>query len=194
MAKTKPELQGETFELLLDWLNMDHAVAAAEYVRLHAGLTKMFESRGCVAPHDCADETFNRVARQLSDGKEIATEKPSVYLYGVARYIVREQWVKPKHDDIDEVSPEEFLLDEHRAPDELSEQARKDDCLDDCLNNLPEDSRLLVLRYYSEDESSKKDTRDRMARDLGIASGVLRNRIYKLRNILRDCMYKCLEN
>ena len=194
MIKTKPGLQGEAFELLLGWLHTDRTVAATEYVRLHAGLTKMFESRGCIGPHDCADETFNRVARQLSDGKEIAAEKPAVYLYGVARYIVREQWVKPKHDDIDEVQPEKLVHDGERVAEELSEQKEKDDCLDDCLNDLPEDSRLLVLRYYSEDESSKKDTRDRMARELGIASGVLRNRIYKLRNILRDCMYNCLEN
>ena len=188
----KQNLEGGVIEVVLAWLNSDSETAAKEYVRLHLMLTKMFESRGSSSPEDLADETFERVGRQLLEGKRIRTETPASYLYGVARYIMREQWAKPPYAPLEEVTPSDVPQNDPREVDESEKKETRHLCLDRCLNELPEEARTLILEYYSEDESLKIDTRDRMAVHLKIASGVLRNRIYKLRKIVRNCVFKCL--
>jgi len=193
VAREQLEPQDPAFDALLSWLNPDKERAADEYVRLHRRLTKMFETRGSPTPEDCADESFNRVGRQLLDGKEIRTTNAAAYLEGVARYVLREQWSRPTQEDIDEVAPDKLTqndpveLDHHRE-----EKERRHACLEECLHELSAESRVLVLEYYAEDKTLKIDTRDRMAKRLGIAAGVLRNRIFKLRNTLRGCVAVCL--
>jgi DNA-directed RNA polymerase specialized sigma24 family protein len=188
MPKDKPDLQGREFESLLEWLSHDSELAAAEYVRLHERLTKKFESRGCPEPEALADETFNRVAGQLVAGKEIHTTTPIAYLSGVANFVMKERcWRGPVPVALPDIPPAPQF-----NPDEANEKERRHACLDECLAKLPAETRVLVLDYYSEDKTRKIDTRDRMAKRLGIASGVLRNRIFKLRSNLRSCVAECL--
>ena len=75
---------------------------------------------------------------------------------------------------------------------EVQEKERRQVCLDECLDKLSQESRLLVLEYYAEDKSLKSDTREQMAERLEIERGVLRNRIFKVRNKLRSCVVECL--
>ena len=192
MASEKHALQGEALERLLSWLNPDHERAASDYVRFHQRLTKIFAARGCRRPEECADETFNRVARQVFTGKEIRTDDRLAYLEGVARYVLREEWTKPAPDPLEELSAEKLLQNNPRKQDEVEEKERQQVCLDECLEKLPQESRLLILEYYAEDKSLKSDTREQMAVRLGIERGVLRNRIFKLRNKLRSCVVECL--
>ncbi len=192
MASEKHALQGEAFERLLAWLNPDPERAASEYVRFHQRLTKMFAARGCRRPEECADETFNRVARQVLAGKEIRTANALAYLEGVARYVLREEWTKPAEDNLEELSANKLARSDSSKQDEVQEKERRQVCLDECLNKLSVESRLLVIEYYAEDKSLKSDTREQMADRLGIEGGVLRNRIFKLRNKLRSCVVECL--
>lgn len=180
------------FHALLDWLNPDRDRAADEYVRLHRRFAKMFEARGCITPEDCADETFTRVGRQLLDGKEIRSNNPAVYLDGVARNVLREQWRRLAPQKVEEVSPDELARDHRIEIDERAVTEKRHTCLEECLRSLPEASRSLLLEYYAENKTRKIETRNRMADRLGIAASVLRNRIFKLRNSLRDCISGCL--
>jgi RNA polymerase sigma factor (sigma-70 family) len=190
MAIEKHALQGEAFERLLKWLNVEPERAASEYVRLHQRLTKLFTARGCGNPEECADEAFNRVARQVLTGKEIRTDNPAIYLEGVARFILREEWSKVRLKNVDELPGKVTQLRPSQTG--ADEKERQQQCLDECLNELPAESRLLVLEYYSENKKLKSDTRQEMAQRLGIEQGVLRNRIFKLRNKLRTCLIGCL--
>jgi len=192
VAIEKPDPQDPAFHTLLAWLNPDSERAADEYVRLHQRFSKMFEARGCLTPEDCADETFNRVGRQLTAGKEIRTNNPATYLEGVARYVLREQWSKPAAEDIQAVAPDKLTQSDAREHDDRQEEEKRHTCLDECLQALPAESRVLLLEYYAEDKTLKIDTRYRMASSMGIAAGVLRNRIFKLRNSLRGCVVACL--
>ncbi len=192
MAKDQLASTDPTFQALLDWLNPDRERAADDYVRLHRRLAKMFEARGCVTPEDCADETFVRVGSQLVQGKEIRTNNPVVYLDGVARHVLREQWSRPTQEYFEEVSPDKLPQNHPSDLDEYSEKERRHTCLEDCLRDLPADSQMLLLEYYAEDKIRKIETRSRMAQRLGIAAGVLRNRIFKLRNSLRTCVATCM--
>jgi DNA-directed RNA polymerase specialized sigma24 family protein len=192
VAREKLQPRDPAFHALLSWLNPDRERASGEYVRLHRRFTKMFEARGCPTPEDCADETFDRVGSQLLAGKEIRTDNPVVYLTGVARLILREQWGKRIQKDIEEVSPDKLTLDNPRELDDREERERRHACLEECLHELSAESRVLLLEYYAEDKTLKIDTRSRMALRLGIATAVLRNRIFKLRNTLRGCVAGCL--
>jgi DNA-directed RNA polymerase specialized sigma24 family protein len=191
MSSRKHVLQGEAFERLLAWLSSNPERAATEYVHLHQRLTKLFAVRGCRNPEDCADEAFNRVARQVIDGKEIRTTNHAAYLEGVARYILREEWASTPPEDVEDL-PLERLKSLKTSQTGADEKERQQQCLERCLNQLPADARLLVLEYYSEDKSLKRDIRLRMSQRLGIEQGVLRNRIFKLRNKLRACLIECL--
>jgi DNA-directed RNA polymerase specialized sigma24 family protein len=188
VAKDKLESQGPAFHALLDWFNPDRERAAEEYVRLHRRISKMFEARGCLMPEDCADETFNRVGCQLAESKEIRTNNPVFYIDGVARHILREQWNRPAHDQVEEISAH----DEPRESDDKREKEQRHTCLEKCLRDLSAESRMLLLEYYAEDKIQKIEARNRMAQRLGIAAGVLRNRIFKMRISLRRCVDACL--
>jgi len=192
VAKYKLELQGPAFQALLNWLNPDRDCAGEEYVRLHRRLAKIFEARGCLRPEDCADETFNRVGRQLLEGKEIRTDNPPIYIDGVARLVLREQWRKPAPEPIEEVSANRLPQDPDAESAAKSEKEAWHVCLETCLQQLPSESRQLLLEYYAEEKSRKIETRSRMAKQLGVATSVLRNRIFKLRNSLRGCVATCL--
>jgi RNA polymerase sigma factor (sigma-70 family) len=191
IASEKHALHGEAFEQLLAWLNPDPEHAAGDYVRFHQRLTKLFAARGCRRPEECADETFNRVAQQVVAGKEIRTDNCVLYLEGVARYVLREEWAKAQNDPGELDADKLFENDRSRRTDP-AEKERRQTCLDECLQRIPEDARLLILEYYSEDKRLKTDTREQMAKRLGIEKGVLRNRIFKLRNKLRSCVVACL--
>ena len=192
MAKDKLASQGPAFHAFLDWLNKDRDCAADEYVRLHRRLAKMFEARGCQTPEDCADETFNRVGKQLVDGKEIRSDNPVVYIDGVARHVLREQWSKLAHSPLEEVSAERLPQDPSSETTAKREKERWHSCLEECLQQLPRESAQLLLEYYAEDKTQKIEARSRMARQLGVATSVLRNRIFKLRNSLRGCIATCV--
>jgi DNA-directed RNA polymerase specialized sigma24 family protein len=180
------------FHALLDWLDPNRDRAGDEYVRLHRRFAKMFEARGCITPEECADETFTRVGRQLLDGKKIRSNNPTVYLDGVARNVLREQWRKPPAEPFEEVSPDELTRDQRIEIDELVINEKRHTCLEECLRTLPKTSQSILLEYYAENKSRKIETRNRMADRLGIAASVLRNRIFKLRNSLRGCISECV--
>src|ERR1700686_551606 len=157
----KTALLSREFDSLLSWLNPNKERAADQYVRLHQRLTKLFESRGCPMPEDCADETFNRIARQLLEGKEIHTDKPVAYIYGVARFVLREQWSKPTPENLEDVAPDKLGRDETSNLEDRQNKDRQHACLEECLHELPVESRVLVLEYYAEDKTLKIDTRNR---------------------------------
>jgi DNA-directed RNA polymerase specialized sigma24 family protein len=192
VAKHKPESQGPAFQALLNWLNPNRDRAGEEYVRLHRRLAKIFEARGCLRPEECADETFNRVARQLLAGKEIRTDNPASYIDGVARLVLREEWSKPVPERIEEVPADKLPQDPDLEVSARYDGERWHACLETCLQQLPPEARQLLLAYYAEDKTRKIETRSKMASQLGVATSVLRNRIFKLRNSLRSCVATCL--
>src|ERR671938_30866 len=62
-------LTAEAFTKLLARLDPDRERAGEKYEELRRTLVKFFEWRGAPFPEDQADETFNRVARKLDEGR-----------------------------------------------------------------------------------------------------------------------------
>jgi DNA-directed RNA polymerase specialized sigma subunit len=56
--------------------------------------------------------------------------------------------------------------------------------LKECLSNLPEEDRELIIEYYQEDKQAKIDSRKALAARLGISPNVLFSRAKRIRDRL----------
>jgi RNA polymerase sigma factor (sigma-70 family) len=191
-------MTAEAFEGLLARLDSDRERAGGRYENLRRKLVKYFECRGCLAAEDYADETINRVARRMSEGKHIWTADPASYCYGVARNVLREYWISPdrelaaleclppvahpssRTDDLFWSESEKYMLDQQM------------DALDHCMNELPAESRELLIEYYKGERGERIRNRKLLARRLGIPPNALRIRVHRIREKLERCVNESL--
>lgn len=183
-------LTGEAFEALLASLDADRERAARRYEAIRARLLKFFECRGCPSPEDLADDTFNRVARRLVEGRRIWAAEPASYFYGVARNVLREYWGAPERGiaALDGLPPPAHPyidpLKQREAEGEQGEAERRLDRLAACLAELPAESRELILDYYRGERRERIRNRKAMAERLGIPPNALRIRVHRIRERL----------
>lgn len=171
----------ESFEALLDWLASDREQAGIKYEEIRSGLVKFFASRGLSNAEDLADETINRVARRLSEIRNQVQGDQSRYFYGVARMVLLEHLRKKQPPAQRESGNDSSRVEaEHR-------------CLEECMLQLSEENRELVLGYYQADGREKIDQRRRLAEKLGIAPNALRIRAFRIRSALQKCVKRCVE-
>lgn len=192
-------LSQEAFDKLLACLHPDRDRAAEKYEATRQKLITFFEIRGSLSPEDHADETINRVARKLEEGKEIYASDALIYFYGVARNVLKEHWDRPGRDSdsMDDLAsgkgpfqdPE--LAKEEEAARLLLE--RRLECLEQCLQKLPRETRELITDYYQGDKGIKVKNRNRLAEKLGMPLNALRIKACRLRAKLEDCVKGCLK-
>ena len=139
-------LTSAAFNTLLSRLDPDRDRAGQEYERIRRALELFFRSRGCQAPEDMADETFDRVARRLSEGVEIYTANPFLYCYGVALKVLREeQRRRPTRLLLEDVAAAVADADADSA--EASEFELQLECMRRCLQNLSVETREMLTEY-----------------------------------------------
>lgn len=178
-------LTEESFTRFLAHLDLDRDRAGEKYESLRMTLMKFFDWRGAHFPEDCADETFNRVARKIDSGEAI--RDIMTYCHGVARLIFLETL---KHPDTRKVSLDE--LTEIGAPgSELAEPNLQRQCFEQCLSELPPESSHLILEYYKEEKRDKIDNRASLAERLSIPLNALRSRAQRVRGKLESCVARC---
>lgn len=188
--KEDASLTQESFDHLLSCLGPDRESAANAYVRQWRALVIYFAVRGAKAPDLLADETFDRVARRLSEGQTILTENPANYFYGVARNVWRESRVRAETmvPFSDEASP---VLNVSRTPLELMLQSleagaleKRLASLDRSLAQLSVEDRDLIIRYYHGGGGGRIRGREALASRLGVSGDSLRHRVARLRTKL----------
>jgi len=184
-TSAKWELTAEAFAKLLAGFDPSPERAGAKYESIRAALVKFFDWQGAFFPEELADETFNRVARKLDEGNDL--RDPATYCHGVARFVLLESRKRADNHrtEFDEatniaVQPKAEVDDERRTSFER------------CLNELPIESRQLVLRYYRDDRRQKIDGRQSLATHLGIPLNALRSRVQRIRDRLEQCVGKQL--
>jgi RNA polymerase sigma factor (sigma-70 family) len=172
----------DNFDELLDWLNPDRDQAGRKYEDIRRRLIRMFMHRGCTTAEDLADETITRVARKMQEVKVSYNpgDDPTLYFYGVARNVFRE-YVKRRPEP---VPP---------PPDEVEDITPQYDCLEKCLQHLPERNRELILEYYKSEEGPKIENRKKLADRFGLALNALRIRTHRIRTELKKCVLECLK-
>jgi RNA polymerase sigma factor (sigma-70 family) len=184
-------LTQDALKRLLTCLDPDQERSAQKYEDIRRALITFFECRQSPSPEDHADETINRVARRLSEGKEIYVENPASYFYGVARNILKEQWEKlpaasaPLDLFHDPVRDSELHL-------EREQRERQLECLEHCLRGLTAKDRELIGEYYQGETGVKIQNRKSLAEKLGVPLNALRLRALRIREKLEDCVALCL--
>ena len=185
-SKSEWTLSGEALAKFLLCLDSDSERAGAKYESLRLMLMKFFDWRGALFPEECADETINRIIRKIDEGDSIR-DIPT-YCYGVARIVFLEKLKSPesRRVDFEELSPATLV-----APG-LEERDEKLECFEQCLKELPLESRQLILQYYSNERREKIDGRQALAQRIGIPLNALRSRAQRIRNRLEGCVEGCL--
>jgi DNA-directed RNA polymerase specialized sigma24 family protein len=171
---------------LLERLGPDPERAGAAYEALQRMLIKFFDWRGARLPEECADETLDRLAVKLAEGGRV--EDVHSFALGIARLVLLEQWRRPEA----RVFPaDDAHLARLAAPEPSDDEPRRA-CFERCLEELPRDSRDLVLQYYVAEGRTKIDNRRQLAEALGVSDNALRSRMQRVRDGLERCIAKCL--
>jgi DNA-directed RNA polymerase specialized sigma24 family protein len=180
-------MSAEALAGFLSCLDPDADRAGEKYESLRLTLMKFFDWRGAHFPEECADETINRVIRKIDEGQTIR-DIPT-YCHGVARLVLLERLKGPesRRTDFEELPPAALVAHEPEEEDE------KQDCFEQCLKQLPLESRRLILQYYDDERRGKINLRLAMAERLGIPLNALRSRAQRIRNRLEECVNGCLK-
>lgn len=179
----------DEFNLFLRWLDPDIEKAAERYESMRRNLITIFVRRGCHRAEELTDETFNRVMRRLPKMIDTYVGEPNRYIIVVAKHLHLEY--------VDETNRQDSLPD-HDHDSDLSVEPDDDTkeveyaCLERCLKELPIKQQKLVVEYYYEDRRAKIDHRKQMADEMGINLNALRIRAHRIRNVLEECLEKCL--
>jgi DNA-directed RNA polymerase specialized sigma24 family protein len=182
-------LTPEAFDKLLASLDADPETAGEKYEQVRGGLVCFFEWRGAPFPEDHADETLNRVARKLDEGDQV--NDPFSYVYGVARLVLLEVY---KSREKERAALAHLPTTNQPSPhdSEPSDESRRYDCLGQCLDALPPESRNFLTAYYQGERQTKIENRKALADRLGIPLNALRLRARRAREKLEVCVEKCM--
>lgn len=188
LSRTKKwDLTQEAFDKMLACLDADRERAGEKYEQIHFSLVRFFQWRGCRFSEDHADETINRVARKLGQGEEF--RDIYTYTHGVARMLVMEVSKSAGREQslAENLQPTQPVLEE-----DGDLQARVE-CLRPCLEGLPLESREMIVKYYQGERRAKINNRQKLAEAFSVSTHVLRNRAYRLREKLQDCVDQCMK-
>jgi DNA-directed RNA polymerase specialized sigma24 family protein len=181
-SKKESQITEENWNRFLAWLHPDPDQAGEKYKDIQNRLIKIFVCRGCDRPEDLADETINRVIRKIPEIADDYVGDPVLYFLGVARY-VHHEYLREK--PIPQPPP---------PAKEPSSTEEEYECLEQCIESLPAQSKELFLQYYREEKRAKIVNRKRLAEKLGIPLNALRIRACRIRMNLQACVLECLEN
>jgi RNA polymerase sigma factor (sigma-70 family) len=179
------EISQNSFEQLLDWLDLDREVAGQKYELIRTRLIKIFYNRGCHLAEDLADETIDRVARKIEDIAKNYKGEPSLYFYGVAKNIFLEYSRIPKSEELPATLVKEKTADE--------DAEKYHECLDKCLKKISSDQRYLIVTYYRGEKKIKIEQRKKLEKILDISNKTLRVRALRIRLILQKCVLNCVQ-
>lgn len=177
-------LSQTSFDSFLSVLDSNRERAGQKYEALRVRLVKFFEWRACQFADDLADETLDRVARKIDSGEQINDHVN--YAYGVARLVYLETAKKQTKEQAVVIDmPVKISTDDNQ------EDARLN-CLERCLQTLPENSRTMILQYYRDNKQAKIDYRKKLAENFALSPNALRIKTLRIRTKLEECVFKCL--
>jgi len=185
-------LKQEDLDRLLAWLDPDRERAGLEYENIRWRLVTILAARECPTPEELADETIDRVARRVADIQETYVGEKILYFLGVANNVHHEYLKRPRMPEPTPsgtgVPPVGLRSEDFEGKEETHF------CLDQCLHQLPPDTRHLIQNYYAEDKQAKIDLRKKLAKELSISINTLRLRALRTREKLQACIEKCLDS
>lgn len=167
---------------MLEWLDVDAERASHKFEEIRSKVVKILVRRQCYEAEEVWDHTVNRVCHLLPTVVETYVGEPALYFYGVMR-LVHLEWLT------DEKRKRERLHDgPPPSPPSGEDLERLHECLDDCLQELAEEDRRLVLEYFGKDKREKIQHRRGMAKEQGITLNTLRMQVHRVNRKLEKCI------
>jgi RNA polymerase sigma factor (sigma-70 family) len=171
------------FERLLAWLGPDLESAAERYERVRQKLLHYFRRHGVSDPLSLADEVIIRITGKVEQLAPTYVGNPEHYFLAVARNVLAEQWRQPAQVELPDDLP---------APGTSEASATKElllQSLEQCWAHLTPQEQNILLRYYVEAPSHVvAESREQLARELGLTLNALRVMTHRLRGKLRHCI------
>jgi DNA-directed RNA polymerase specialized sigma24 family protein len=171
----------DDFESLLAWLGPDREQAGEKYEQLRQNLLDYFRRRGATDPYSLADEVFVRVTRKAPEVAKDFVGEPAAYFLAVGRLVLIESRRQPVRVSLPRDIPEPPTADASTSQ-ELLLQA-----LEQCWGRLEPHEQQIVLRYYATVQKPR-ESRARLAQELGVTGGALRVLTHRLRARLKPCI------
>jgi len=181
---SKINLTQDAFDLLLAQLDTDREQAGTKYEVLRRKLVKFFEWRRSAFTEELADDTINRIARNLEAGEQIRNF--TAYCLGIARNVFLESLRTRKREEALQSLPHASAA----PPDEMD---RRRECLQRCMRELSPENFHLIVQYYREDKQARIELRRDLAVRLGIPLNALRIRTHRIRTQLEHCVENCMQ-
>jgi DNA-directed RNA polymerase specialized sigma24 family protein len=174
----------ESFGRLLNWLDPNDESAATKYEKIRQRLIRIFVCRGCYEAELLADQTIDRVTQKVAQVADGYVGEPAAYFYGVANKIHLE-WLRGQK------RARELAVAEVSVEDADDEREAEYSCLEKCLEELPGESKELIVEYYRDEKRAKIDRRKNLAKSLGVTIGALQIKASRIRSRLNACVVKC---
>lgn len=182
---TKWEVTEEAFTRFLTWLDPDRVNAGEKYEDIRRRLIAIFISRGCPDAEELADEVINRVIRRAQEMADTYEGDPLPYFITVAHHL-HQEYAKSRRRFT------ELPADLPTPAEPEQDKDRKDQCLEQCMQQLTPENRNLVLEFYRKTKQAKIDYRKKLAQDIGISLNALRIRVHRIRGTLERCVEPCI--
>ncbi len=181
------ELNRQSFEKMLDWLDKDREIAGQKYEAIRFRLIKVLNYRGCLEGESLADEVMDRVAKKIDTLAETYQGDPAFYFLNVANKIYLEHLRKPVAVELSDnlADPSDTSSTEEDFQPEFN-------CLSKCLESLPSAKRNFIRDYYQENKKKKLSNLQQIADSEGIEVTSLHMRAFRLRASLQKCVLDCL--
>lgn len=179
----KRPLTPEGFGKFLRWLSDDDELAVREYQVIRRKLIAHFTRKNCADPDALFDETIDIVVGKIDECEKIAN--PLAYCYGVAKNVWRQHRRKLRT-----IAIESELVSPEREPPVASEEELE--CLESCINGLPEVEREIVRRYHEGRGRERIEARKCLAEGFS-GMNALRIKVCRICKDVRLCVGDCVE-
>ena len=180
-GKDRWQLTDETLACLLDALGQGGAQPLQRYMRLQERLIFFFMRHRVNLPEELADQTLDRLARALLEGRPVAS--PEAFALGVARMILREEQARSIREQRVFAEVERNRSSMQPTPDERETEMEAQQAE---FEALPMEEQGMLAAYHDGQGAQRIDGRREMARGMGISMGALRKRVFDLQSGLRQ--------
>ena len=172
---------------LLQWLDEGTDTDGERYVEMRRRLVAYFDRRNRLAPDALADETFRRISSALEQGATIQAMPRARYCYIVATRVLAED-VEREHRQNRGVTRSVASAPPAGSTQPVGAGRLQSSCgtddVDRSLLQLPAEERQLVVEYYRDARSAKREHRHAMARRMRITPAALGIRAFRIRDAL----------
>ena len=186
-----------SFAALLEWLDQGFDTNGEAYLEVRRRLVAYFDRKGCRDADELADETLNRVQRRLEEEGSIESESPAKFCYAVAKFVFLEYIRSGRLREVSEEFIDRGSTGHATKPgpdeDEIDERERSLRCLEQCMAELDDQRRELVIGYYQGELRAKIENRRRLAAKLGLTLNALTIRTFRIRERLETCVRNCVK-